>query len=342
MALTSGLGGASTRSSVFTPRAIHSPSSVGLQYQAVTTARGPSPAPAPRSRSTGILCPESHIDFWSPLLKLLAKALFTRSFPTPSWSEPIRSLLPGLRPHSYSLQSWTDSLRHSLSRVHSWSVYTDASWRAIHPPPAPSLVGMQGTHEGRGALFLSADSPNWCSSIAAVRFDIPPTLHALGGTAHVAELLAIHTGLHLLHTLNLRGTVYSDCLVAVKKVTRRWTPGRAFQDASHPHYRLPGPSLRVDRYPMDQRTPGTFGNLPLLLDPAAVGNLRSGRLNQELGDRDPPALTCSFPTNTPDPLSRPSSHDHPARHLAMGIMSVLLRSGISASCSAITGFVLTG
>ena len=87
---------------------------------------------------------------------------------------------------------------------------------------------MQGIHEGRGALFLSAD---WCAGIVAVRFEIPPTLQALGGTAHVAELMAIHAGLHLLHTLNLRGTVYSDCLAAVKKITRKWTPGRAFQDS---------------------------------------------------------------------------------------------------------------
>ena len=136
-----------------------------------------------------------------------------------------------LGPTPTSLQPWTDSLRHSLSRVHSWSVYTDASWRAIHPLPAPSVVGMQGTHEGRGALFVSADSPDWCSSITAVRFDIPSTLHALGGTAHVAEFLAIHTGLHLLHALNLRGTIYSDCLAAVKKINRRWTTGQAFQDA---------------------------------------------------------------------------------------------------------------
>ena len=64
-----------------------------------------------------------------------------------------------------------------------------------------------------------------CSYIAGVRFEIPPTLQALGGTAHVVELLAIHAGLHLLHIFNLRGTIYSDCLAAVKKITRRWTPG---------------------------------------------------------------------------------------------------------------------
>ena len=60
-------------------------------------------------------------------------------------------------------------------------------------------------------------SPDWCSHIAAVGFEIPPTLHPLCGSAQVAELLAIHAGLHLLHTLQLRGTVYSDCLGATKR-----------------------------------------------------------------------------------------------------------------------------
>ena len=45
----------------------------------------------------------------------------------------------------------------------------------------------------------------------------------------MAELIAIHAGLHLLHALKLRGTVYSNCLGAVKKIARRWTPGSAFQ-----------------------------------------------------------------------------------------------------------------
>ena len=109
-----------------------------------------------------------------------------------------------------------------------WSVYTDASWRATLPPQAQAMFGTQGTHEGCGALFLSADTPDWCAHIAAVRFEIPPTLRSLGGTAQVAELLAIHTGLQLLNSLQLRGTVYSDCLAAVKQITRRWTPGSAF------------------------------------------------------------------------------------------------------------------
>ena len=139
-----------------------------------------------------------------------------------------------LGPASPPPPTWTDALRHALTREHSWSVYTDASWRALHPPPAQTVFGLQGTHAGRGALFLSADSPDWCSYIIALRFEIPPTLQALGGTAHVAELLAIHAGLLLLHSLHLRGTVYSDRLAAVKKITRRWTPGRAFQDTGAP------------------------------------------------------------------------------------------------------------
>ena len=35
----------------------------------------------------------------------------------------------------------------------------------------------------------------------------------------------------LLHSLNLSGIVYSDCLGAVKKITRRWSSGRSFLDA---------------------------------------------------------------------------------------------------------------
>ena len=37
--------------------------------------------------------------------------------------------------------------------------------------------------------------------------------------------------LHLLHSLQLRGTVYSDGLSAVTKITRRWSPGHAFTEA---------------------------------------------------------------------------------------------------------------
>ena len=144
------------------------------------------------------------------ILAEFSDSLGLPTHPTSSWSEPLRSLLPG---------------------GHTWSVCTDASWRAKQALQAQAVFGTQGTHEGCGALFLSADSPDWCSHIAAARFDIPPTSQALGGTAQVAELLAIYEGLFLLSTLNLRGTIYSDCLAAVKKITRRWTPGRAFQDA---------------------------------------------------------------------------------------------------------------
>ena len=127
--------------------------------------------------------------------------------------------------------SWTDPFRPLLASASSWSIYTDASWRAVHPIQAQAAFGLQGSHSGRGALFISADLPDWCSTILAVRFDIPATLPSFGGTAQVAELIAIQAGLRLLHVLNLRGTVYSDCLGAVKKVTRRWSTGPSFLDA---------------------------------------------------------------------------------------------------------------
>ena len=138
--------------------------------------------------------------------------------------------LDHLDPATPSPPTWAEPLCPFLPRENSWSVYWDASWRTIHPPTAQAVFGIQGTHDGRGALYLTADFPDWCPRIAAVRFEIPSTLQARGGTAHMTELLAIHAGLHLLHTLKLRGTVYSDCLAAVNKITRRWTPGRAFQD----------------------------------------------------------------------------------------------------------------
>ena len=75
--------------------------------------------------------------------------------------------------------SWMDQLRPHMTSATTWSVYTDASWRAIHPPQAQAVFGLQGSHHGRGAVFLSADHPDWCSEILAVRFDIPPTLQAL-------------------------------------------------------------------------------------------------------------------------------------------------------------------
>ena len=124
-----------------------------------------------------------------------------------------------------------DSFRPWLCPAHAWSVFADASWRVITPPQARAVFGLQGTHRGRGALFLSADLPDWCSEVAALSFEIPPTLPVLGGSPLVAELLAIHAGLLLLHTLGLRGTVFSDCLSAVKKINRKWTPGHSFQAA---------------------------------------------------------------------------------------------------------------
>ena len=117
-------------------------------------------------------------------------------------------------------QRWTNS----TCAGYTWSVYSDASWRAW-PPNPPRHKRTQGTHEGRGALFLTADTTDWCAHIAA----------------QVADLLVIHAGLILLHSLNLRGTVDSDCLAAVKKITRRWTPGSAFQDTSAALVAAPGP-----------------------------------------------------------------------------------------------------
>ena len=130
-----------------------------------------------------------------------------------------------------TLPTWVAPLRLLLRTDCSWSLYTDASWREIQPIPAEAVFGIQGSHQGSGALFLSADLPDWCADILAIRFDIPPILRAQEGSALVAELLALHAGLHLLHTLHLRGTVYSDCLGAVKKITRRWSPGLAFTEA---------------------------------------------------------------------------------------------------------------
>ena len=57
--------------------------------------------------------------------------------------------------------SWPDSLPSLLPGGPSWSVYTDASWRAQQPLQAQAAFGSQGTHSGRGALFLTADSPDW-------------------------------------------------------------------------------------------------------------------------------------------------------------------------------------
>ena len=224
-----------------------------------------------------------------------------------------------LHPATPSPPSWTDSIRPSLAGEFSWSVYTDASWRPILPLPAQAVFGLQGSHEGQGALFLSADSPDWCSSLAGVRFEIPPILQALGGTAHVAELLAIHAGLYLLHTLNLRGTVYSDCLAAVKKITRRWTPGRACQDTGATLVAA-ARALLSDSVTVQwiKGHPERSDLPPHQLVPATVGNLRGGCPNQEPGDRHPPALTHPLPPDTPDPLLGPPNYGQPARPLAMG------------------------
>ena len=94
--------------------------------------------------------------------------------------------------------AWSQPLRQSLSPAHSWSVYSDSSRKVATPIQAQAVFGQQGSHLGRGALFLSADLPDWCSDVTALNFEIPLTLRAVGGTAHLAELLAIQTGLQLL------------------------------------------------------------------------------------------------------------------------------------------------
>ena len=127
--------------------------------------------------------------------------------------------------------SWLANIRPLLRSSSSWSIFTDASWRAIQPIPVEAVFGIQSSHTGCGALFLSADHHHWCADTLALRFEIPPTLHSLGGSALVAELLAIHTGLQLLRALQLRRTVYSDCLSAIKKINRGWSPGQAFTEA---------------------------------------------------------------------------------------------------------------
>ena len=80
-------------------------------------------------------------------------------------------------------------------------------------------------------MFLSADLPDWCSDALAIRLEIPPSLRLLGGSAQVAELIAIYAGHHHLHSLQLCGAFYSECLSAVKNITRRWFPGHAFTEA---------------------------------------------------------------------------------------------------------------
>ena len=67
---------------------------------------------------------------------------------------------------------WVDAL-HPLDSSISWSIYTDASWRAVHPPQAQAVFGLRGSHHGRGALFFTADHPDWCSEVLAVHFEIP-------------------------------------------------------------------------------------------------------------------------------------------------------------------------
>ena len=51
----------------------------------------------------------------------------------------------------------------------------------------------------------------------------PCTASGIPAIADCVMLYAFQAGLRLLHVLKLRGTVYSDCLGAVKKITRQWS-----------------------------------------------------------------------------------------------------------------------
>ena len=49
--------------------------------------------------------------------------------------------------------SWTDPHRPLLRATCARSLYTDASWRAVHPIQAQAVFGLQGIHFGRWALY---------------------------------------------------------------------------------------------------------------------------------------------------------------------------------------------
>ena len=63
---------------------------------------------------------------------------------------------------SIQCPSWTAPFRSILVAAASWAVYTDASLQTRFPIQAQAVFGIHGSHHGRGALFLSADSPDWC------------------------------------------------------------------------------------------------------------------------------------------------------------------------------------
>ena len=209
--------------------------------------------------------------------------------------------------------SWVDALRQ-LDPAISWSIYTDASWRAVRPPQAQAVFGLQGSHHGHGALFITVDHPDWCSDILALHFEIPSTPPSLGGTAQVAELLAIQAGLHLLHSRHLRGTVYSDCLGAVKKISRRWSTGRSFS-FSHGE---PGCPLRTHSTQMDQGPSGALGRPAGGLDPATMGDLYGGRVGQIPEHWITPLLANPVPPAPDHPLPHPPHCSPPRFLLALG------------------------
>ena len=142
MVSTSGPVGASSRSLAPIRRAMQSPPNAGLHYPAAGIRAG---------YPTTI----KHMDFVSRVTHRLLV-----SIAKDSGKGTIHAEFPDhVGTHTLPTPSWPDFLRSLLPRGHSWSVYTDASWQAKQPLQAQAVFGTQGTHEGREALFLTADFP---------------------------------------------------------------------------------------------------------------------------------------------------------------------------------------
>ena len=147
----------------------------------------------------------------------------------------------------------------------------------------------------------------------------------------MAELLAFHAVLHLLHTLQLRGAVYSDCLGAAKKIARRWFPGGTFQEAgaalvaaNRAHLSdkitiqwIKGPRNALTPFPPDGR--GNSG-----------AYLYGGLFNQEQGHQVPYSLTHTHPRwDSLDFFPRSLFNGFPCRLLAVGRSRMFTTAGRS-------------
>ena len=177
-----------------------------------SSARVTPPCPPPR-----ISPPAAHIVCWSSWRDVKVRALYERNPRYPKSDNDLLSLMDRPAPPLGNLLLVGQHGRRMEGRATSSS---------------GGCFGLQGSHHGCGPLVLSAESPDWRSYVLAVRFDIPqPSAPSGAHTAQVAELLVIYAGLPLLHPLQLRGRVYLDCLSAMKKITRRWSPGNSFLDA---------------------------------------------------------------------------------------------------------------